>query len=306
MKFAQKGTAVLMALVLMLGMGNAGTISAAQPENTADALRQMLIRIEKSVLMTMGKSRIAKMNGQLSSMIENYLAEKQIARDEIGIEVESLDGLFHYSLNGDEEFIAASLYKVPLAVVYYDAVNEGETSLEDTLPFYSYMYEEGGPTGRYESGSQIELEELLHNVITYSDNSAGHVLYENLGGWVEYKEAIRYLAPDHTSNPSYLSYENITTPAYMNELMIHIAEHSSEYELLIEDMIESMPERYLNKTEVLGLPQKYGEIAGVENASGFCLDTYPYAVTIMTTTWQGEAYIGDLSSIVHRFFAAVL
>lgn len=304
MKFAGKTAAGLISAVLLASA--VLPAQAASHTQFVSGLEAMLRTIQKEALQALGSARIEKLNTQLGSMIENYMAEKQIKRDSIGIEIQSLDGLFHYGLNGKEEFTAASLYKVPLAVIYYDAVNVGDMSLDDTLNFYEYMYEEGGPTGRYAYGSAIPLEELLHNVITYSDNSAGHVLYESLGGWEEYKEAIRYLAPDETENPSYLSYENITTPAYMNELMIHIAEHTDEYELLIEDMIDSMPERYLNKNETYGMPQKYGEIAGVENASGFCLDTYPYAITIMTTTWQGEAYIGDLNAIVHKFFDAVL
>lgn len=282
-------------------------LQAEQPEGSLLAgMEKLVMNVRKQALLSVASKRAEKLNAALASQIENYMAEKSVDRDLIGIEVESLDGIFHYSLNGDEEFIAASLYKAPLAVVYYDKINEGEYVPEDSLYYGAYMYEEGGPIGSsYGYGAQIELQELLHDMIIYSDNTAGHILYETLGGWVEYKQAIEYLASDHTGNPGYLTYENLTTPAFMNDVMLHIARNPGQYEILIEDMKASQPERYLNNKKKMDLPQKYGEISGVENAAGFCLDTYPYAITIMTANWQGETWIGEISEIVHEFFEAI-
>ena len=52
------------------------------------------------------------------------------------------------------------------------------------------MHEDAGViSSDYGIGSQVPLSDLLNDLIIYSDNDAGHILYENLGGWKEYKEA---------------------------------------------------------------------------------------------------------------------
>ena len=61
-----------------------------------------------------------------------------------------------------DEFIAGSIYKLPLAMLYYDKVNSGDYTMESTLPYSGYMHEDAGViSSNYTIGSQIPLSELL-------------------------------------------------------------------------------------------------------------------------------------------------
>ena len=49
----------------------------------------------------------------------------------------------YYFYNEDKYFTAASTVKVPVAMLYYDKINAGEISEDDTLLYKSNAYEAG-------------------------------------------------------------------------------------------------------------------------------------------------------------------
>lgn len=127
----------------------------------------------------------------LAKEIEAYLKENDIDHEKVSYCITDLKHNIKYSMNEKEEFVAASTYKLPLAMLYYDMVNEGKYDLDTTFTYKSYMHEDGGViSSDYGIGSQIPLKDILDIMIIYSDNDAGHILYENLGGWKEYKKAM--------------------------------------------------------------------------------------------------------------------
>lgn len=243
------------------------------------------------------------LNQQLAQRVEQVLEEHGTGEGEAAINIRSLDGKIQYDLNGDEEFFAASLYKVPLAVYYYDQINAGELSIEDSLPYYAYMYEEGSViASEYDMGTMVPLAELLEQVIVNSDNTAGHILYENIGGWTAYKEAIEYLGPQDTVSENYYSDDNITTARFMSDVMIHIASNQDQYTDLIEDMYNSQPDHYLNLNHDYKIPQKYGAYDSVVNGSGFNPDDPVYVITVLTETGYGESLVSDVQEAAWEFF----
>ena len=127
----------------------------------------------------------------LAKDIEAYFQENGIDHEKVAYCITDLEHNIKYSMNEKDEFIAASIYKLPLAMLYYDKVNEGEYTLDSTFTYSGYMHEDAGViSSDYGIGSQVPLSDLLNDLIIYSDNDAGHILYENLGGWKEYKEAM--------------------------------------------------------------------------------------------------------------------
>lgn len=236
----------------------------------------------------------AKVNALVEKMLEKYDMERELC----GIAFETLDGRLRYQLNGDEDFVAASLYKVPLALLYYDALNAGDLDADTALYYGEDMYEDGGVIAScYGFGDEVPLTDLLDNVITNSDNTAGHILFENLGGWGAFKESIAVYGPDHATSEAFYGSDNYLSPNYMNDVMRRIASSPGQYRTLCENMRDSQPENYLNLNLSRPIPQKYGALEAEVNASGFNLDvTVPYVVTIMTAQGGGEAFIGELSA----------
>ncbi|MEM5517597.1 D-alanyl-D-alanine carboxypeptidase family protein [Henriciella sp. AS95] len=101
------------------------------------------------------------------------------------MDYETQDILF--SKNGDAPMIPASMTKIMTAHVVYEAIEDGEIALDDTLPVSERAWREGGwATGGSTMGLKIDetptVENLLRGVIILSGNDACIVLAEGLAG----------------------------------------------------------------------------------------------------------------------------
>lgn len=242
---------------------------------------------------------------QLIDSINAYLTENGISQEQIGISIRSLDGIEAYEINGDVEFTAASVYKLPLAMIWYEKVNNGEITLQDTLYYDPAYYESGaGVADEYAAGSNITLETLLNSLIIKSDNTAGHILFENLGGWTNFKqEATKYTS--RQMDDEFYSYENVLTPNYTGDVLQYLYDHKDSFSTLIENMKNAMPNNYLDLRINTHAAQKYGSFDYAENVAGFVEEVnIPYSIAIFTTLGtNGVNVIGDINQICFEYFA---
>lgn len=243
-------------------------------------------------------------NTQLAQKIGELLAAYDIDMETTGIALTTLDGTYSYYMNANKPFLAASLYKVPLALLYYDQIEAGEASLSDLLPYTESMYEPGSVVAsRYAMGSKVPLKELLETVIVDSDNTSGHILFENLGGWLEYREQIEQYSQDHVWD-EFVTMDNVLTCNYMNDVLLRIAQNQKTYQAISKDMLASQPQAYLNLFLDEPIPQKYGALGAQVNAAGFNLDcAHPYVLTIMSDDAAAEVFIGEVSLLIEQMLS---
>ncbi|WP_290140620.1 serine hydrolase [uncultured Dubosiella sp.] len=214
----------------------------------------------------------------LQSELKAYLKENDIGSKDVGYYVEDLESRQSIENNGDELYFAASTYKIPLAMVWYDAINAGDVE-------------------------ESEYRDLLENMIVYSDNDAAEYLFESLGGWGEFKDAITAYDKKQKADSDYLVLDNTFTPANMGHIVTYLYDHQEEYDHLIKDMKKSMPGQFLDRNLNIYFAQKYGSYEEAYNAAGVSLTGHPYVVTIYTDLGDyGESVIGDLNEICYDFF----
>ena len=212
--------------------------------------------------------------------IEAYFQENGIDHEKVAYCITDLEHNIKYSMNEKDEFIAASIYKLPLAMLYYDKVNEGEYTLDSTFTYSGYMHEDAGViSSDYGIGSQVPLSDLLNDLIIYSDNDAGHILYENLGGWKEYKEAMTKYTDSISEN--YYTMDNVTTANTMNDVVTYLYDHKEDYKGLIKNMEEAEPDEYLDRDTQLSMPQKYGMYDSALNSVGFVECNTSYSIVVL-------------------------
>lgn len=248
--------------------------------------------------------KIREPGTELMDLINTYLNENGIDQSQIALCVRSLDKLEDYNINGDTEFIAASVYKLPLALLWYERVNNGEVSLQDTLYYDASYYEEGpGVASDYAAGSSIPLSDLLNSLILNSDNTAGHILFENLGGWTSFKQEITKYTSRQMDEEFY-SYENVLTANYTSDVLQYIYDNQGNFETLISNMRQSMDNDYLDLKVDTNVAQKYGSFDYSENAVGFVDNAkIPYSISIFTTLGSnGVNVIGDINEICYNYF----
>ena len=238
----------------------------------------------------------------LAKDIEAYFQENGIDHEKVAYCITDLEHNIKYSMNEKDEFIAASIYKLPLAMLYYDKVNEGEYTLDSTFTYSGYMHEDAGViSSDYGIGSQVPLSDLLNDLIIYSDNDAGHILYENLGGWKEYKEAMTKYTNSISEN--YYTMDNVTTVNTMNDVVTYLYDHKEDYKGLIKNMEEAEPGEYLDRDTQLSMPQKYGMYDSALNSVGFVECNTSYSIVVLTSLGdKGADVMANINRIAYEHF----
>lgn len=238
----------------------------------------------------------------LAKDIEAYFQENGIDHEKVAYCIKDLEHNIKYSMNEKDEFIAASIYKLPLAMLYYDKVNEGEYTLDSTFTYSGYMHEDAGViSSDYGIGSQVPLSDLLNDLIIYSDNDAGHILYENLGGWKEYKEAMTKYTD--TISENYYTMDNVTTANTMNDVVTYLYDHKEDYKGLIKNMEEAEPGEYLDRDTQLSMPQKYGMYDSALNSVGFVECNTSYSIVVLTSLGdKGADVMANINRIAYEHF----
>lgn len=238
----------------------------------------------------------------LAKDIEAYFQENGIDHEKVAYCITDLEHNIKYSMNEKDEFIAASIYKLPLAMLYYDKVNEGEYTLDSTFTYSGYMHEDAGViSSNYGIGSQVPLSDLLNDLIIYSDNDAGHILYENLGGWKEYKEAMTKYTD--TISENYYTMDNVTTANTMNDVVTYLYDHKEDYKGLIKNMEEAEPGEYLDRDTQLSMPQKYGMYDSALNSVGFVECNTSYSIVVLTSLGdKGADVMANINRIAYEHF----
>lgn len=238
----------------------------------------------------------------LAKDIEAYFQENGIDHEKVAYCITDLEHNIKYSMNEKDEFIAASIYKLPLAMLYYDKVNEGEYTLDSTFTYSGYMHEDAGViSSDYGIGSQVPLSDLLNDLIIYSDNDAGHILYENLGGWKEYKEAMTKYTD--TISENYYTMDNVTTANTMNDVETYLYDHKEDYKGLIKNMEEAEPGEYLDRDTQLSMPQKYGMYDSALNSVGFVECNTSYSIVVLTSLGdKGADVMANINRIAYEHF----
>ncbi len=238
----------------------------------------------------------------LAKDIEAYFQENGIDHEKVAYCITDLEHNIKYSMNEKDEFIAASIYKLPLAMLYYDKVNEGEYTLDSTFTYSGYMHEDAGViSSDYGIGSQVPLSDLLNDLIIYSDNDAGHILYENLGGWKEYKEAMTKYTDSISEN--YYTMDNVTTANTMNDVVTYLYDHKEDYKGLIKNMEEAEPGEYLDRDTQLSMPQKYGMYDYTLNSVGFVECNTSYSIVVLTSLGdKGADVMANINRIAYEHF----
>ena len=238
----------------------------------------------------------------LAKDIEAYFQENGIDHEKVAYCITDLEHNIKYSMNEKDEFIAASIYKLPLAMLYYDKVNEGEYTLDSTFTYSGYMHEDAGViSSDYGIGSQVPLSDLLNDLIIYSDNDAGHILYENLGGWKEYKEAMTKYTDFISEN--YYTMDNVTTANTMNDVVTYLYDHKEDYKGLIKNMEEAEPGEYLDRDTQLSMPQKYGMYDSALNSVGFVECNTSYSIVVLTSLGdKGADVMANINRIAYEHF----
>lgn len=245
-------------------------------------------------------------NEELEQLLDAYISKKNFDKAHIAIDFRNFTTGHSYALNPDKYFVAASTYKFYLATMYYDLIDQGKVKLDDKYRLDSNELNAGGVIDNtYKVGDFISVGELLHDMIIYSDNSAGHMLFNELGDYVAMKKlAAKYV--DVNADSSYLSYENIVKANFLADFAALVYADQDKYATLIKDLQQAEPNSYLNFLPEMSkkMAQKYGRYELACNSVGLCLEPdMTYVLVILTDmSGYGERIMGEISSLIYNYY----
>jgi len=148
-----------------------------------------------------------QLQSQVQALLQSAGAEGGVSLIELGA------GGATWSLNGDESFVAASTYKLPLLMEEAQDVAAGTARPTDELCYEPGDWEDGWFSD-YAPGTCFTRAELEHRIGMYSDNTAAHILVRVDGGG----DALNAYARAHGASVSAFWDPNVTTSSDLARL----------------------------------------------------------------------------------------
>ena len=304
MKTYRYGMGVLVAaltLLVLVGIWLTGGGESAEEEG---GVMESAQTEEEAASAAQAEEEAEAVSTALAALVDDFLTAQCVDTQALGIAIVDFESGGSYALNAGAYFTAASTYKLPLAMLYYDKIAAGEIALDDTLYYDASYYEAGGSIGYdYTPGDWISVATLLDLMILESDNTAAHILFENLGGWLAFKEEAAIYSDVADDDSMYYSEENVFTAAYMADVLSYLYNNSDDYDTLLANLLDARPTDYLNAEIGTKMAQKYGQYDTAENAVGLAMSGHPYGIAVYTALGDvGRALIGDLNAVVWAYF----
>lgn len=203
----------------------------------------------------------------LQDLINDYIASQKL---NVSVYVLNMRDGASFGINGNEGFEPASLNKLPIAMVILRKVEEGKLSLETKPPIYDRDRDVKSGTLYTEQVNELSVKELLHRMLSESDNTAAMVLAEQLGLY-DVQQLSAYL--DYYDKDSDYAYDTPLTPRSVSHIFSSLylstvlkPEHS---EMILSDLIDTPFDikGYANLPDSVIVAHKYG--AG-ENSFNDC------------------------------------
>lgn len=138
----------------------------------------------------------------------------------VGVALVELGGTqrISWSYQGDNSFVAASTYKLPLLMDQAQLMAAGSIHTTDTLAYTDADYEDGYFED-YGAGETFSRQDLAARVGQQSDNTAAHILVDSIGG----PGALNAYASAHGATESAFYDPNYTTANDLSRLWVNEA-----------------------------------------------------------------------------------
>ena len=175
-------------------------------------------------------------------VVAQYMEEHDLVDTKIALGYKNLvTGEEHY-INADEYKTAASLYKVPLNMVYTERISKGEMTFDDKV-------------------RGVEYSRLIAGSIVQSNNEFSDYLRSGLGGYPTYRRYFCEYMGENADEVSYKFYENnYFTPRQMITCLDTLYQGGdARFPKVIDYMKQAEPNNYFNAfSQDYVVAHKYG------------------------------------------------
>ncbi len=197
------------------------------------------------------------------------------------------------SLRGDEEFVVASIGKLPAFATLYRAGSRGELDLEEEISLQPTDIQGygSGSLDAFPIGYSLNLREIAYRLVNHSDNTAWAMLDRRLGA----DKISDELENMGTKNSRYYDYRSgyYTTPNDVLLLLEKLADPLYTSEELSNEMLDAMTETSLEDR----IPEKLPREVRVAHKTGSYGENFGDA---------GVVFYKDRQDVERRYYLVVL
>jgi beta-lactamase class A len=254
------------------------------------------------------------MENETKGRIQKDVLEKNSGTD-VSVYFRSLNNGPWFGINEQESFSPASLLKVPLMITYFKIAERNPEILKEKTVFNpsNVQFKQTIPVSRrLEKGREYSIEELIEEMIVYSDNDALALLF----GHIDQEELKKVFSDLNINMPDIYSANNSMPVKDFASFFRILYNASYLRKEMSEKALEMLSRSAFKEGIVLGVPKeiivahKFGEreanqngkiIRQLHDCGIVYYDPYPYLVCIMT---RGEDFktlsgiIGKISEII--------
>lgn len=245
----------------------------------------------------------------LRSKLRNYI---EGLPDKVGMYFEYLPSGVSIGINEKDEYVLASLLKVPLAISVYKAIEDGKLS-----PNHKYVMEERhmnrefGTLWKKGIGASFNYEELVKVMLTESDNTASNMLFEsvppdsveNVFESLDIPQSISENAPVVTAK----NYSSILRSLYLSSILE--TKHSNKIlefltQSVFNDQIVAGAGRGVKTAHKIGVYPGKNKNDWIYTDCGIVyVPKRPYVLCLMTKNSKEKAnnYMKTISSYVYDY-----
>ena len=224
----------------------------------------------------------------LAALFDDFRAEYNLTEQNFAVSYYDTVTQESYDWNETHMMVAASTFKLPLNLYYYEMENAGEIASDALMT---------------QGGATLDLCHYLS--IVESNNEISHALLYRIGTFPEYKEAMRkyFTMTDDEIDPKYYQ-DNYYCTRMMMDTLKYLYARQDEFPELIDYMKQSNPQNGYFKAKVteMEVAHKYGDFEGAENDVGIFYAEHPFLLAVYTQN-VGESVVQDAARLAADYNA---
>ncbi len=300
---------ILAIFYIFLIIKNVSTNSTTETQTSLKMTNQPAI--DENIASSAQSKNSKEQNQKITEHINNIINTNQYGK--CGVYVKNIKTGEEITINENEEFFPASIYKLPLAVLILKDIDDKKVSFDDNyIVNYSHIaYSYDALASKI--GSSVSVRYLLESLIRNSDNTAQKLLTtEIIGGYENFnKRIIEDLKIDGFQG----NFENLSvTPREVGTLLENIYHKkylsgvSNEYLLeLLSSTSSSFDDRI-----VIGVPDdtrvahKIGQLDDIYQDAGIVYGDEDYIIVLMNEKIMSydmaSKKISDISNLIWNYF----
>ena len=219
----------------------------------------------------------------LQSLIEAFMEQHYLTDRNFSLAYYNTVTGEEFCFNEETMMTAASTYKLPLNLYYYEMQEAGEISGDELFLGHT-------------------LDDCHYQSIVWSDNELSQEMLYALGGFHIYKDCMRtyFTMTDEEIDPLYYD-GNYYCTRMMLDTLKYLYSNSDRFPELLDYMQQALPDEYFKKyvTDV-PIAHKYGCFEGAENDVGIFYTEQPFLLAVYTQD-VGVEVVSEAAALLRTY-----